>query len=158
MGVDWGSLADWVGAIGGVGGAGTAATFYFLDRKRAGLAQEAEEKRQSKFNTDVAKHLCILLRGIINVSRSYLEHETTLSETIALRAELAAFATTAVRMQSLSGISIDRFMDLCDLLEAITDRRIEGKDLEAIREAVAHVRYVADPMQEKLAQELGLDS
>lgn len=158
MGADWGSVADWVGAVGGVGGAGTAAMFYFLDRKRARLSQEAEEKKRTKFDTDVATHLYILMRGIIDVSRSYLEQEITFANTIALRAELAAFATTATRMQSLSGLSIDRFMDLCDLLEAVTDRRIEGKDLEAIREAVAHVRYVADPMQESLAQELRLDS
>ena len=120
MGVDWGSVADWVGAVGGVGGAGTAATFYFLDRKRAGLALQAEEKKQAKFDTDVATHLYVLLRSIIEVSRSYLDHEITFADTTALRAELAAFATTATRMQSLSGLSIDRFMDLCDLLCSAT--------------------------------------
>lgn len=158
MPIDWGSVADWLGAVGGVGGAGTAATFYFLDRKRARIAEIEANKKQATFEKDVATHLYILLRSIINVSNSYLVNEITFGETIALRAELAAFATTATRMQGLPGLSIDRFMDLCDLLEAITDQRIEGKDAEAIREAVAHVRYVADPMQEKLAQELQLDS
>ncbi len=159
MEVEWGSVADWVGAVGGIGGAGTAAMFYFLDRKRARLVQSAEERRQAKFDTDVATHLYVLLRSIISASRSYLEEEeVTFGTTVALRAEFAAFGTTANRIQGLSGLSIDRFMDLCDLLEAITDRRIEGRDPEAITDAVAHVQYVAEPMSEKLAQELRLDS
>jgi len=73
-----------------------------------------------------------------------------------LRAELGAFRGTAIRMQGLPGLPIERFMDLCDLLEAITDRRIEGKSPEAIRDAVAQIGYVVNPLQEKLAQELRL--
>ena len=30
----WGSVADWVGALGGAASAGSAATFYWMDRRR----------------------------------------------------------------------------------------------------------------------------
>jgi len=154
--IDWGSFPDWVGAIGGVGGALTAASFYFLDRKRARLAQVAADKKQERFETDVATHLYVLFRSIQDVSRNYLENVSSFADTIDLRAELGAFRGTAIRMQGLPGLPIERFMDLCDLLEAITDRRIEGKSPEAIRDAVAQIGYVVNPLQEKLAQELRL--
>lgn len=156
--IDWGSFADWVGAIGGVAGATTAATFYFLDRKRARVAQDMADKKQERFEADVTTHLYLLFRGILDVSRGYLEHDISFADTIDMRAEIGAYAATAIRMQGVPGLPIERFMDLCDLLEAITDRRIEGKNPEAIKDAVAHIKYVVNPLQEKLAQELRLDS
>jgi len=154
--IDWGSFPDWVGAIGGVGGAVTAASFYFLDRKRARLTQVAADKKQEQFETDVNTHLYVLFRSIQDVSRTYLDNVSSFADTLDLRAELAAFAATAIRMQGLPGLPIERFMDLCDILEAITDRRIEGKSPEATKDAVAQIGYVVNPLQEKLAQELRL--
>jgi hypothetical protein len=154
---DWGSVADWVSAIGGSAGAGTAATFYFLNRRRARITQKLEENRRAVFEAEVATQTYGVARNTLCVARKYLlSPQSDFGATLALRAQLASFAATATRLQQLPGLPVGRFMDLCDILEAITDRRIEGRGTESIIEAVDHLVQVADPLEQKLAKELGI--
>lgn len=45
-GPEWGSIADWVGGVGGATGALSAASFYFMDRRREARAEKEKAQRE----------------------------------------------------------------------------------------------------------------
>lgn len=151
MALEWGSVADWVGAIGGASGAATAAAFYYLDRRRAQRALEEGQQVRGKWEESVTRHTYMLMQDVVDAAKDYRFREVDLSDTNNLRAQFASYAATATRLLQLHELPIELFMDLSDVLEAVSDRRLEGRDAVAIRDAVVQAQGIAAPIAERLA-------
>ncbi|WP_277981139.1 hypothetical protein [Sphingomonas phyllosphaerae] len=156
MPVEWGSVADWFGAIGGLSGAGTAAAFYYLDRRRAQRTLKEGQQARSRWEEDVTTRTYMLMQDIVDAARYYRSREVDGGDTNKLRAQFTAYATTATRLLQLPGLPIEIFMDLSDVLEAVSDRRLEGRDALAIKEAAVQAQDVATPIADRLATVLGI--
>lgn len=156
-GVDWGSIADWVGAIGGVTGAGTAAVFYFMDRK-AGKERDAATALILTTNENrIRGHALAITKDAHRAATTFITDPNAHSARVDLVASLNATRASAERLQRLPMTPLSTVLDLSDLLEVITDKRIDSRfGSDILGDAVTNVSKVSRAISIKLTAELEL--